>query len=231
MKLEGRVALITGADGAIGTAIALRFAREGAVVVLNDIVSRHLERVATEIAEVEHGTSLIALGDVTRPPHVDRMVREALDAFGRVDILVNHAGDNEQLARHGASLCAAAVLPAMCERRWGRIINSSSVAGIAHPGRPQPTPEDAGMPGLTRQLALKYAPDGITVNCVAPGAAMAAVPAVPDERKDTMTTLIPIGRIAEPREIAAAYAFFAADDAAYVTGHVLIVDGGLSLTG
>ncbi|HYE92475.1 MAG TPA: SDR family NAD(P)-dependent oxidoreductase, partial [Terriglobales bacterium] len=111
MILDGKVALITGAYGPIGSAIALRFAREGAVVVLNDIVSRHLDRVATEVVEVEGGRALIVLGDVTNRVHVERMVRETLDAYGRVDVLVNHAGDNEAAAAEGAALCADAIMP------------------------------------------------------------------------------------------------------------------------
>jgi len=224
MRLEGKVALITGADGPVGTATALRFAREGAIVVLNDIVSTHLDRVATEIAHVEGGKSLIALGDVTRPAHVDRMVREAIDAFGRVDVLVNHAGDNEDIAFTCASLCAAAVVPRMRERGWGRVINSSTAASLAA-GAPA-MGAGASVIALTKALALEHAPFGVTVNCVAPGVTMTAVPA---EVRETMLALIPMGRLGDPREVAAAQVFLASDEAGYVTGQVLFVDGGMSV--
>jgi NAD(P)-dependent dehydrogenase (short-subunit alcohol dehydrogenase family) len=216
VRLEGKVALITGADGPVGTATALRFAREGAIVVLNDIVSTHLDRVATEIAQVEGGKALIALGDVTRPPHVERMVREAIDAFGRLDILVNHAGDNEAIAFTGASLCAEAIVPLMRERGWGRVINSSRAATLTPSG---PAPTDAGgasVISLTKALALEHAPFGVTVNCVAPGVTMTAVP-------------IPMGRLGDPHAVAAAHVFLASDEAGYITGQVLFVDGGMSL--
>ena len=204
MSLEDKVALITGADGAVGAAIALRFAREGATVVLNDIVSKRLERVATEVTEVEGGTVYIALGDVRNRSHVERMVRETVDAYGRIDILVNNAGEDDDTVLQGAVLCSEAAVPAMCERRWGRIITTSFVS-------------NGGVIAFTRRLALEYARDGVTVNCVAPGATMTAM------------ARIPMGRSADPREVAAAHAFLASDDAAYITGQVLHVDGGLSL--
>ena len=223
MILDGKVALITGADGPIGSAIALRFAREGAVVVLNDIVSRHLDRVATEVVEVEGGRALIVLGDVTNRVHVERMVRETLDAYGRVDVLVNHAGDNEAAAAEGAALCADAIMPGMRDRNAGRVI-STTFLGAVNGGAAAAS--QAAVVTLTRRLALEYAPCAVTVNCVAPGTT--AIPAVPAV-KDTIAELIPMGRLAAPREIAAVYAFLASDDAAYVTGQVLFVDGGFSL--
>ena len=225
MRLEGKVALVTGADGPIGAAIALRFAREGAIVVLNDIASTHLDGVMREIAEVEGGTALIALGDVTRGAHVDRMVREALDAFGRIDVLVNHAGDTEEIAVAGASLCAEAVLPRMREQGWGRVINASTAAGVAS-GQMPVEMIGKSIATLTRALAVDNARFGVTVNCVAPGLVGAAMPKEVDR---TMLALIPAGRMAEPREIAAAYVFLASDEASYVTGQVLFVDGGLSV--
>ena len=223
MKLENRVAVITGADGPVGTALALRFAREGAWVVLNDIVARNLERVAAEVVEIEGGKALIAMGDLTRPAHVDRMVREAIEAFGRIDILVNNAGDDDAVAAQAATLCAEAVMPGMRERRAGRVITTCpaprDVDGVE--------PDRAGaVIALTRRLALEYAECGVTVNCVAPGATMSTVPEV---AREAVREVVPMGRLAQPREIAAVYTFLASDEAAYVTGQVLRVDGGLSL--
>ena len=224
MKLEGKVAVITGADGPIGGATALRFARDGALVVLNDLISKHLERLAREIEDVEQGRALIALGDPTIPAHVERAMREVLDTFGGVDILVNNAGDHEDVALRAASLWTEAVLPSMRKRGWGRVINTSTVVGLGHVGHARGVEPDAVI-GLTKRLALAHARDGVTVNCVAPGATTTAMPA---EVKDAMAALIPMGRIAEPREIAAVHAFLASDDAAYLTGQVIYVDGGLS---
>jgi 3-oxoacyl-[acyl-carrier protein] reductase len=222
MSLAGKVALITGADGGIGIAMALRFAREGAIVVLNDVVSTHLDRVATEIAHDEGGRALIALGDVTRPAHVERVLREVLDAFGRLDILVNNAAAADRdAAAQAAELCARAVLGGMRERRWGRVINTGP--GESFGAAP------AGLIALTRKLALECARDGITVNCIVSGVT-AAAPATSDAMAEPTMPMIPMGRSADPREIAAAHAFFASDDAAYVTGQVLYVDGGLSVS-
>ena len=222
MKLESRVVRITGADGPVGSAIALRFARHGAFVVLNDIVSRNLDRVASEVVEVEGGKALIALGDVTKRAHVDRVMREAHEAFGRIDVLVNNAGDDEEVALQAASVCSDAILPAMRDRRAGRVINTcpvpSAVDGPGEGAEPIIT--------LTRRLALQYAECGVTVNCVAPGATMRTV--IPDVREVALE-VIPMGRLAEPREIAAVYTFLGSEEAGYVTGQVLFVDGGLSL--
>jgi 3-oxoacyl-[acyl-carrier protein] reductase len=223
MRLAGKIAVITGADGPIGGATALRFAREGATVVLNDVVSTHLEGVMREITEIEGGTALIVLGDVTRPTHVDRMVRETLDAFGRIDVLVNHAWATEEIAFAGASLCAEAVLPLMRDQRWGRVINVSSAATGA--AREHASVEMVGKAiiTLTRALAMENARFGVTVNCVAPGLTATS------EESAAMLAQIPVGRAAELREIAAVHVFLASDEAAYVTGQVLCVDGGLSV--
>jgi 3-oxoacyl-[acyl-carrier protein] reductase len=231
MRLEGKVALITGADGPIGTATALRFAREGAAVALNDVVSRHLDRAVTEIAEVEGGRALIALGDVTRPAHVDRILREILDAFGRVDILVYNAGEDPETAVRGAALCAETVLPRMRERQAGRVVTVSSPGGAGTVRHVNAEAAHAGLIALTRKLALEAAPHGVTVNCVVPGAPAAPAAAVSEAVRDTMTTLIPLGRLADPREVAAALVFLASDEASYITGQVLHVDGGLSVAG
>jgi 3-oxoacyl-[acyl-carrier protein] reductase len=197
--------------------------------VLNDVVARHLDRVVTEIADVESGTALIALGDVTRPAHVDRILREVFETVGRLDVLVNNAGDDPETAVRCAALCAESVLPHMRARRSGRIINVSSPGSVGTVGHVGAEASNAGLIALTRKLALEAAPHAITVNCVVPGATTAPAVAVPEAVRETMSTLIPMGRIADPREIAAAFVFFASDEASYVTGQVLYVDGGLSV--
>ena len=225
MRLEGKVALITGAESDIGTATALRFAREGAIVVLNDVVSTHLDRVVAEIAEEEGGRSLISLGDVTRPAHVERMLREVLDAFGRIDILINNAAVTEvAAAAHAVALCTHAALPGMREHGWGRVVNTGSLVAL---GGAAAAP--AELIALTTKLALECARDGITVNCVVPGVTAEAQLAF-DPAAKTITPVIPMGRIGDPRDVAAAHVFFASDEAAYVTGQVLYVDGGVSVS-
>ena len=184
MRLDGKVAVITGADGALGAATALRFAREGATIVLNDFVSTQLDRVAAEISEVEGRQALIALGDVTRAAHVDRMLREALDAFGRVDILVSAAGNDPDSALQCASLCAERVLPAMRERRAGRVLNVSAIGSLGTVGHVGADVSHAGLIALTRKLALEVAPDGVTVNCVVAGATAAEAVTVPAAGRD-----------------------------------------------
>jgi NAD(P)-dependent dehydrogenase (short-subunit alcohol dehydrogenase family) len=222
VSLAGKVALITGADGDVAIATALRFAREGAAVVLNDLVSAHLDRVAMEIADAEGGRTLIALGDVTRPAHVERVLREALDAFGRLDILVNNAAAaDREAAVQGVELCARAVLGGMRERGWGRVINTGPAESFGA--------APAALITLTKTLALECARDGITVNCIVSGVT-ASAPAASDAMAEPAMPMIPMGRSADAREIAAAHVFFASDDAGYVTGQVLYVDGGLSLS-
>jgi 3-oxoacyl-[acyl-carrier protein] reductase len=226
VRLEGKVALITAAGGRLGIATALRFAREGATVVLSDLVGTHLDRVVTEIAEEEGGKALIALGDITRPAHVERIVREAVDAFGRIDVLVNYPIPTPDLdsVLEGAALCASAVVPAMRARRWGRVILTGPADTL---GSAMGVP--AGLVALTTKLATESARDGVTVNCVMPGVTAEAQLAF-DAAAKTLAPMIPMGRIGEPREVAAAQVFFASDESSYVTGQVLYVDGGLSVS-
>ena len=221
MRLQGRVAIITGAAGPVGSATALRFAREGAFIVLTDLASSHLELVAREIVDVEAGRALIALGDMRRPVHVDRVVREALEEFGRIDILVNGAGDGEEDAANSAWTCTEVIVPAMRERGWGRVINAIAA------DRPRSVhgPDDAMM-ALTRKLALEHARFGVTVNCVVHGAITVA-----DATRDSMLALIPMGRFGQPRDVAATSAFLASDEASYLTGQVLFLDGGMAVAG
>lgn len=245
MTLKGRVALVTGAGSGIGEATARRLAAEGAVVVVNDVDVERARAVAGAIQKA--GGQVQAVGaNVTRRDEVERMVAGAVSEFGHVDVLINNAGINRDAMSHkmteeqwdqvlavnlkGTFLCAQAVLPRMRERGWGRVVNTSSVGALGNIGQANYSASKAGVIGLTRTLALEYAKYGVTVNCLAPGAVMTPMLAgVPDAIKEKITAQIPMGRIAGPAEIAGVHAFLASDDAGYITGQVIFVDGGMSV--
>ena len=245
MRLEGRVALVTGAGGGIGAATARRFAREGATVVVNDVDLDLARPLVTELQRAGVPALPIA-ADVTARTDVEAMVNRVVGEFGRLDVLVNNAGVNRDAMSHkmteeqwdqvlavnlkGTFLCAQAVLAGMRERGWGRVINTSSVASLGNIGQANYAASKAGVIGLTRTLALEYAKYGITVNCVAPGPVMTRMLAgVPEAIRERIVAKVPVGRIARPEEIAAVHAFLASEDAAFITGQVLFVDGGLSV--
>lgn len=245
MPLAGRVALITGAGSGIGGATARRFAAEGAIVVVNDVDIERARAVATDIQK-DGGTALAIGADVTRRAEVEGVVARAVTEFGRVDILINNAGINRDAMSHkmteeqwdqvlgvnlkGTFLCAQATLPRMRERGWGRVINTSSIGALGNIGQANYSASKAGVIGLTRTLALEYAKYGVTVNCIAPGAVLTPMLAgVPDAIKEKIVTQIPMARIADPAEIAGVHAFLASEDAGYITGQVIFVDGGMSV--
>ena len=245
MPLAGRVVLVTGAGSGIGEATARRFAAEGAVVVVNDVDGDRARGVATAI-EKEGGKTGAVPADVTRRDEVERIVAGIVAEHGRLDVLINNAGINRDAMSHkmteeqwdqvltvnlkGTFLCAQAALPRMRERGWGRVVNTSSIGSLGNIGQANYSASKAGVIGLTKTLALEYAKYGVTVNCVAPGAVMTPMLAgVPDQIREKITAGIPVGRIAEPREIAAVHAFLASDEAAFITGQVLFVDGGMSV--
>jgi 3-oxoacyl-[acyl-carrier protein] reductase len=240
MPLAGRVALVTGAGSGIGEATARRFAADGARVVVNDVDEGRAQAVARDL----HAVAIPA--DVTRRDEVEQMVKRVVAELGRLDVLINNAGINRDAMSHkmteeqwdqvlavnlkGTFLCAQAALPRMRERGWGRVVNTSSIGSLGNIGQANYAASKAGVIGLTRTLALEYAKYGITVNCVAPGAVMTPMLAgVPDPVKEKIVAGIPVGRIADPSEIAAVHAFLASDEAGYVTGQVLFVDGGMSV--
>jgi len=245
MPLAGRVALVTGAGSGIGEATARRFAAEGAVVVVNDVDAERARAVAGAIQKTGGAAHALA-ADVTRRDEVERVVAGIVAEQGRLDVLINNAGINRDAMSHkmteeqwdqvltvnlkGTFLCAQAVLPRMRERAWGRVVNTSSIGSLGNIGQANYAASKAGVIGLTKTLALEYAKYGVTVNCIAPGAVMTPMLAgVPDPIREKITAQIPVGRIAEPAEIAAVHAFLASDEAAYITGQVLFVDGGMSV--
>jgi len=245
-RLAGRVALITGAGQGLGKAIALRFAQEGAKVVALDVAPDGINAVAGEI-KAAGGEALAVVCDVTQRAQVVAAVQAALDAFGQLDILCNNAGitrdarlvkmTEEQFDQviavnlKGVFNMTQAVAPHMVERGYGRIITTSSVVGLyGNFGQTNYVATKAGVIGMTRVWARELGPKGITANAVAPGfIATDMVKTVPQEVLDKFISMTPTRRLGEPEDIANAFLFLASDEASFVNGAVLSVDGGLVL--
>lgn len=241
--LADRVAIVTGASRGIGRAAARRLAAAGAAVVAA-ARGDHADAVAEEIRGAG-GRSVAVSADVTDPGRIDAMVRTALDEYGRVDVLVNNAGIvRDQLALRmsaadwdavvatnltAAFNCARAVLRPMIRQRGGRIINVGSVVGrMGNPGQANYAASKAGLEGFSRALAREVASRGITVNVVAPGMIDTDMTAkLGEPAQAAMRAQIPMGRLGTTEDVAGAIGFLASDEAAYVTGHVLAVNGGM----
>ncbi len=249
MRFDGKVAIVTGSSDGIGRAAALILAREGGQVVLNARGQDRLEATRTALQAVGK-PPLVVAGNVGQAAVVERLVGEALQQFGRIDILVNNAGGGtllrflEEVTEEewdltvdsnlkSAFLCCKAVAPAMKRQQYGRIVNVSSVAGrnVSRLSGPQYSSAKAGMLGLTRHLAQDLGPFGITANAVAPGPTLVDRVARKwalrsEEDRARILANIPLGRLAAPEEVATVIAFLASDDAAYVTGVTIDVNGG-----
>lgn len=245
MRLEGKRAIVTGGSRGIGRAIALRLADEGAdVAVCASSSAGSAEAVAEEI-RAKGRQALGCQADVSNAAQVAALISETLEAFCSIDILVNNAGINRDglLIRmkeedwdsvldvnlKGAFLCTKAVARLMMKARSGRIVNLSSVVGLmGNAGQVNYSAAKAGLLGLTKSSAKELASRGITVNAVCPGFIPTDMTeGIPEQAKATLIDLIPLGRLGTTENIAAAVAFLASDDASYITGQSLVVDGGM----
>jgi 3-oxoacyl-[acyl-carrier protein] reductase len=246
--LQGRIALVTGASQGIGRACALELARAGATVALAARNEAKLAEVAAEIEAAGGQAAAFAL-DVASEDSIKAGAKAILERYGKVEILINNAGitrdglmlrmkradwdDVVQTNLTGAFLLTQAVLSPMLRNRWGRIVNISSVVGrTGQAGQANYAATKAGLIGLTRSMARELASRCVTVNAVAPGYIETPMTAVLDDKqRAAMMAQIPLGRAGTDTEIAQAVAFLASDAAAYITGHVLDVNGGMFMGG
>jgi 3-oxoacyl-[acyl-carrier protein] reductase len=253
MKLQDKVTLITGAGGGIGRATALRFAAEGACIVVVDLDENGVNDTAAQIRDAG-GSALALVGDVSTREGVEAIIEATRAEHGRLDVLVNNAG----ITRDGLTvrvkngevkamsddkwdsvlnvnlkgtflMCQAAAVP-MMEQKSGRIINTASVAARGNIGQANYAASKAGVIGLTHTLALEWARFNIQVNCVAPGGVKTRMTeGIPDNIMQDLLGRIPLSRLADPEEIASVHAFLASNDASYITGQVIWVDGGVTI--
>jgi len=246
MQLTGKIALVTGAGRGIGRAIVERFAQEGADVALCGRTPTTLEAVAAQVRAAGRQALPLTV-DVTQAAAVEGLVQTVLDKFGRLDILVNNAGVtrdallirmkdadwDEVLAVNlkGTFLCTRAVARVMMRQRSGRIINLASIVGLmGNAGQINYAASKAGILGLTKSVAKELAGRGVTVNAIAPGLIETEMTRkLSDDVKAHWRGLIPLQTFGQPEDVASAAVFLASEGARYITGHVLTVDGGLSM--
>jgi 3-oxoacyl-[acyl-carrier protein] reductase len=247
MDFAGKVAVVTGSGRGIGKAIAMKLAENGAILVINDVGdSAPAEQTVSQIKNLNRQAMAI-MADVSSSADVTKMMETAIAAYGKVDILVNNAGiTRDQLTMKmtdeewdkvlaidlkSVFLCTRAVLRPMLKQRSGRIISMSSVVGIiGNAGQANYAAAKAGIIGFTKTIAKEVASRGITVNAVAPGFIDTPMTQVlPEERKQALMANIPLGYLGTPRDIAETVAFLASEEARYITGQVISVDGGISL--
>lgn len=246
MRFDGQVALVTGGGSGIGRAIGTAFASEGSRVAIVDRDAERADRVATEI-DAAGGTAIAVTGDVADGTAIDAAVASTNRILGPVDVLVNNASEGKgdgvleidegtwdrdfAVALRAAFLCAKAVLPAMIERHKGVILNITSINGLTALGQEAYSAAKAGMISLTKNLAVRHGPDGVRANAIAPAtirtpawnARLEQDPSI----LERLAAWYPLRRIGEAEDVAKAALFLASDDAAWISGIVLIVDGGL----
>ena len=246
MTLANQVAIITGGARGIGREIALVLARAGADVALFDVNPEQLARTAKELCLLGRRAEGLVV-DVTDGKQVDEGVAKVLDKLGRIDILINNAGitkdgllirmDDAQWDRvlninlRGTFLCTRAVARYLLKQRRGRIVNIASIVGIiGNPGQANYAASKAGIIGLTKAVAKELASRGVTCNAIAPGFIKTEMTdALPEPARQRLLEAIPLGVLGEPRDVAEAALFLVSEAARYITGHVLVVDGGLAM--
>ena len=245
MLLDGKTALVTGASRGIGRAIALCLAAEGARVAINYAGNVKAAEEVKASVEAAGGTAILCQADIADSAAVETMVADVVKEFGAIDILVNNAGitrdtllmrmKDEDFAKvldtnlKGVFYCTKAVAKLMMKKRAGRIINMASVVGlVGNAGQTNYAAAKAGVIGFSKSAAKELASRGITVNVVAPGFIGTDMTAgLPESVKEKMLTDIPLGRMGEPEDVANAVLFLASDQASYITGQVVNVDGGM----
>jgi len=246
-SLEGKTALVTGASGGIGSAIAYALARQGARLALSGSNSAKLRSFREQINEEVGGDHVEITCDLSNTTQVEELIPATVDTLGKIDILVNNAGvtrdnlamrmkDDEWDAVMRINLEAAfrlmrAAARPMMKARHGRIVSITSVVGATgNPGQMNYAAAKAGLVGMSKSLAQELASRGITVNCVAPGFIRTAMTdQLPDAQKDALNARIPMGRMGEGEDIGAGVAYLASDEAAYITGQTLHVNGGMAM--
>lgn len=252
MLLKDKVALVTGGGSGIGRATALRFATEGAKLVISDLDENGLDETRQAI-ESDGGTVTTVVGSVSSREDAQSMVETAIENYGELNILINNAGitrdglttrikddqikfmpdDNWDAVLNvnlkGTWLCSQLAAVHMMKNGYGRIVNTASIAALGNIGQANYSASKAGVIGLTKTLALEWARFGIAVNCVAPGGVNTRMTeTIPEKIMTGLIAGIPLKRFAEAEEIAAVHAFLASKEASYITGQVIFVDGGIT---
>ncbi len=243
-RLDGRVAVVTGGAKGIGRAVSVRLSDGGAKLVVSGRDAAALDALAAEL-KGQGRDALAVAADVAKPADVEALAARTLETFGRADILVNNAGVTKDglLLRmseadwdavldtnlKGAFLCTREFTRSMMKQRWGRVVNVSSVIGlIGNAGQANYAASKAGLLGLTKAVAKELASRHITVNAVAPGFIETAMTeSLSEKMRDALLAQIPLGRLGSPEDVAHTVAFLCSEEAGYITGQVLAVDGGM----
>lgn len=246
-QLSDKIAIVTGGSRGIGRGIALELAKRGATVVINYNTSADAANEVVEQIKAGGGQAMAFQADVSTEDGANNLIKAANDAYGKLDILVNNAGttrDNLIMLMKTADfdtviqtnlrstwMCSKAAVRGMMRKRYGRIINITSISGIAgNAGQTNYSASKAGIIGLTKALAREVASRGITVNAVAPGFVLTDLTKdLPAEITSKLNENIPLGRWGEVQDVANATGFLASDEASYITGHILVVDGGMAM--
>jgi len=247
-RLQDRVAIVTGGAGGIGKATAVKMVREGASVIIVDILPAETKQVANELNALG-GKARGMIADITRKDEVDQVIKQAMREFGKVDILVNNAGivlpalledvkeeDWDRVVSvnlKGTCFCTQAMLPIMRKNRYGKIINIGSRASLGKTDRTVYAATKAGLIGVTRTWALELAPYNINVNYVGPGPIATelfkSVNPAESEKTKAIIRGIPLGRMGQPEDVANLIAFLGSDEASFITGQAIFICGGITV--